>query len=97
MTAHGKWNVTIQTPFGDRLGVLDLVVDGDRVTGSLSDAEFFAPITDGRVEGSELRWSAKISKPMRLSFRFSAIVDADCIRGEAKHLFGTARFSGRRA
>jgi len=97
VTAHGKWNVTIQTPFGDKSGVLDLVVDGDRITGSLSDAEYFARITDGRVEGSELKWSAKITKPMRLSFRFSAIVDADCIRGEAKHLFGIARFSGRRA
>jgi len=97
MTAHGKWNVTIQTPFGDKSGVLDLVVDGDRITGSLSDSEYFAPITDGRVEGNELKWSAKITKPMRLSFRFSAVVDTDSIRGEAKHLFGIARFIGRRA
>ncbi len=97
MTAHGKWNITIRTPFGDKSGVLDLVIDGERLTGSLSDTEYFASISDGRVEGNLLRWSAKITQPMRLTFRFTATVSADRISGSAKHLFGSAEFSGRRA
>ena len=97
MTAHGKWLITIETPFGDKSGVLDLIVDGDRLSGSLSDAEYFAPLIDGRVEGNKLKWSAKITKPMRLSFKFTAIIEDDCIRGNAKYLMGSAPFSGRRA
>jgi hypothetical protein len=81
MTAHGKWLITI----------------GDRLSGSLSDAEYFAPLIDGRVEGNKLKWSAKITKPMRLSFKFTAIIEDDRIRGNAKYLLGSAPFSGRRA
>lgn len=87
----------MRTPFGDKSGVLDLVIDGNRLTGSLSHDEYFASISDGRVEGNLLRWSAKITQPMRLTFRFTATVSEDRIRGSAKHLFGTAEFSGRRA
>ncbi len=96
MTIQGKWNITINTPMGDKSGVLDLMVDGDRLTGSLSDAGHYAAISDGKIEGNRLKWSAKITKPMRMSFKFTATVDADHIRGEAKHLFGSAPFSGTR-
>lgn len=97
MSAQGKWNVTIETPMGDKTGVLDLVVDGEKLSGSLSDGEHFAVIGNGRIEGNRLEWSAKITKPMRLSFKFTATIDADRIQGSAKHLFGSAPFHGIRA
>lgn len=96
MTAHGKWNITIKTPVGDKTGVLDLVVDGTKLSGSLSDADHFAVITDGRVDGDKLTWSAKITKPMRMNFKFSATVDGTHIEGSAKHLLGSASFRGSR-
>jgi len=49
---------------GDKSGVLDLKTEGNVLTGSLSDAEHFAAISDGRVDGKELSWSAKITKPI---------------------------------
>jgi hypothetical protein len=96
-SAHGCWNVTIKTPMGDRSGVLDLRVEGNTLTGTLSDGEHHAAISDGRVEGNRLSWSAKIQKPMRLSFKFSAVVDADRISGSAKYMLGSATFAGTRA
>jgi len=51
---EGKWNITIKTPMGDKSGVLDLKTEGNVLTGSLSDAEHFAAISDGR-------WTAKSS------------------------------------
>jgi hypothetical protein len=96
MTVQGKWNITINTPMGDKSGVLELIVYGDRLTGSLSDAGHHATISDGKIEGNQLKWSAKITKPMRMSFKFTATVAGDHIRGEAKHLFGSASFSGTR-
>jgi hypothetical protein len=94
---QGKWNITIKTPVGDRSGVLELKTEGTKLTGSLSDAEHFAAISDGKVEGNRLSWSAKITKPMRMSLKFTATVEADRISGAAKHLLGKATFTGTRA
>jgi hypothetical protein len=82
---------------GVRSGVLDLSVSGPTLTGSLSDAEHRVLISDGRIEGNQLSWKAKVTKPMRLSFKFTAIVEQDRISGEARYMFGTAAFSGTRA
>jgi hypothetical protein len=94
---QGKWNITIKTPMGDKSGVLELKTEGASLTGSLSDAEYYAAISDGKVDGNTLSWSAKITKPMRMSFKFTATVEADRISGAAKHLLGKATFSGTRA
>jgi hypothetical protein len=94
---QGKWNITIKTPMGDKSGVLELKTEGTNLTGSLSDGEYYAAISDGKVDGNTLSWSAKITKPMRMSFKFTAIVEADRISGAAKHLLGKATFTGTRA
>jgi hypothetical protein len=93
---QGKWNITINTPMGERSGVLELLVTGQTLTGTLSDAEHHVAISDGKIEGNRLSWQAKITKPMRLSFKFTAIVDEDRISGSARHMLGTATFSGTR-
>ena len=94
---RSKWNITIKTPMGDKSGVLELHLEGKNLTGSLSDAAHHVVISDGRAEGNELKWSAKITKPMRLSFKFTATVDGNRISGSARHLLGSATFSGTRA
>jgi hypothetical protein len=93
---QGKWKITINTPMGERSGVLELLVSGKTLTGSLSDAEHLVAISDGKIEGNQLSWRAKITKPMRLSFKFNAIVEEDRISGSARHMLGTATFSGTR-
>jgi hypothetical protein len=93
---QGKWQITINTPMGEKSGVLELQVSGKTLTGSLSDAEHHVAISDGKIEGNRLSWQAKITKPMRLNFKFTAIVDEDRISGAARHLLGTATFSGTR-
>jgi hypothetical protein len=94
---QGKWNITLKTPMGEKSGVLDLKTDGSTLTGSLSDADHYAAISDGRVEGNRLSWSAKIIQPMRMGFKFTAVVEDDRISGAAKHLLGKATFTGTRA
>jgi hypothetical protein len=94
---QGKWNITIDTPMGERTGVLELHVQGSTVTGSLSDGEHHVAISDGTIDGNKLKWQAKITKPMRLSFKFTAVVEGDRISGSARHMLGTAAFKGSRA
>jgi hypothetical protein len=93
----GKWNISIDTPMGARSGVLELRTSGTTLAGSLSHAEHRAEISDGKVNGNQLTWSAKITQPMRMSFKFTAVVEGDRISGSAKHLLGKARFTGTRA
>jgi hypothetical protein len=93
---QGRWHITIKTPMGDKSGVLDLIVSGKALTGSLSDGEHHVALSDGEISGNELRWSAKITQPMRMSFKFTAIVEDDRISGSARHILGTATFTGKR-
>jgi hypothetical protein len=93
---QGRWQITINTPMGERPGVLELIVSGNTLTGSLSDADHHVAISHGKIEGNKLSWQAKITKPMRLSFKFTAIIDEDRISGSARHMLGTATFSGTR-
>jgi hypothetical protein len=93
---QGKWKITINTPMGERSGVLELLVSDKTLTGSLSDADHHVAISDGKIEGNNLSWRAKITKPMRLSFKFTATVDGDRISGAARHMLGAATFSGTR-
>ncbi|HEX3603997.1 MAG TPA: hypothetical protein VHU43_07895 [Steroidobacteraceae bacterium] len=93
---QGRWNITITTPMGAKSGVLELRVDGNTLTGSLSDADHHVEISDGRIEGNRLTWRAKITKPMRLSFKFTAVVEENRISGAARHMLGTAAFTGTR-
>ena len=93
---QGKWQITINTPMGEKSGVLELQVSGKTLTGSLSDADHHVAITNGKVEGNKLSWQAKITKPMHLNFKFTAVVDEDRISGAARHMLGSATFSGTR-
>jgi hypothetical protein len=99
MTAavQGKWNITIKTPMGERSGVLELGVDGNTLTGSMRHADHSVLISNGTIDGNRLAWSAKITKPMRLSFKFTAVVDGDRISGAARNMLGNATFTGTRA
>ncbi len=92
---QGKWNMTIETPMGARSGVLELKVDGATLTGAMYDANHRAQISDGRVDGNELQWSATLASP-RLTLKFRARVEGDSISGSARHFLGSARFSGTR-
>jgi hypothetical protein len=92
----GRWQVTLDTPMGQRSGVLELKVDGGRLSGSLSDGEHRALIEEGEVSGQRLKWTSRIEKPMRLAFKFTAEVEGDSISGAAKHFLGSASFTGKR-
>jgi hypothetical protein len=93
---QGKWQITINTPMGEKSGVLELQVSSKTLTGSLSDADHHVAISNGKIEGNKLSWQAKITKPMHLNFKFTATVDEDRISGAARHMLGTATFRGTR-
>lgn len=47
----GKWNVSVETPGGNRDSALDLKVDGKKVTGTLTSEMGETPVTGEYVDG----------------------------------------------
>jgi hypothetical protein len=94
---QGKWNITMQTPMGEKQGVLELETTGNALTGYLTHAEYHAPISEGRIEGNTLSWTAKLTQPLKMNFKFTATIEADRISGAAKYFLGKVTFTGTRA
>jgi len=51
----GAWKLSYTTENGlQREALLDLKVDGDRLTGTLSSSRGSAPVEDGKINGDEI-------------------------------------------
>lgn len=97
MTVQGKWNITVKTPVGDKAGVLELRCNGSTLSGRISNPDHVVDFSDGKIDGDQLEWSAKLAKPVRMTLKFTARVEANRIEGKAQHLLGSATFCGTRA
>lgn len=97
MSASGKWDVTMNTPMGAQKGVLDITVEGDGLSGTMTGAQGALQLDNGKANGNDLSWTANMTQPMPMTLEFSATVDGDAISGNVKlGAFGTASFSGSR-
>lgn len=94
----GKWNASMASPLGELKAVLDLTVEGDAVTGTLSDDKGPSPISDGKVNGSEFTFKVKLKTPMGpMPFAFTGKVEGDKLSGKAKMAMGALDFTADRA
>ncbi len=98
MSADGTWNLTMQTPMGERRSTLTLATSGGSLTGS-QEAEGNTPdITDGSVSGNDVSWKVAITNPMPLTLTFSGSVNGNTLNGTADTgMFGSFPFEGTRA
>jgi len=97
MAVDGKWEIVINSPLGAQKAQLELKTDGGTLTGSQQAAQGSGPLENGKVDGNNLSWSAKISSPMPLTLDFTGAVDGDTLSGSVKAgSFGSFPFSGTR-
>jgi hypothetical protein len=98
MAVDGKWEITINSPMGAQKATLDLKADGGTLTGSQQAAQGSGPLENGKVNGNELSWSAKITSPMPMTLDFTGTVDGDKLSGSVKAgSFGSFPFTGSRS
>ena len=98
MSADGTWKITVQTPMGVQISTVELVTDGNTLTGTQSGNGESAAIYEGSVEGDTATWKVDITRPLPLSVTFTATVDGDSISGTAKAgMFPKSTFAGSRA
>lgn len=99
MAVNGKWNISIQSPVGDREAQLALTEgDGGALTGTMTGDMGDVPVENGKNDDGTLKWECKISSPMPMTLEFSGAVDGDAISGSVKlGMFGESKFSGTAA
>lgn len=81
---QGKWDTTISTPIGDLSVLLDLSSEDGRIVGTAKQGDNIATLDNAVLEGNQLKWSMKVTKPMRLTLNFIVSVDGNNMYGEAK-------------
>ena len=98
MSADGTWNLTLQTPMGERRSTLTLATSGGSLTGTQEAEGNTTDITDGSVSGNDVSWKVAITNPMPLTLTFSGSVNGNTLNGTADTgMFGSFPFEGTRA
>ena len=98
MSADGTWNLTMQTPMGERRSTLTLSTAGGTLTGTQQAEGDTTEIAEGTVNGNEVSWKVSITNPMPLTLTFNGAVDGNNLTGSADTgMFGSFPFQGTRA
>ena len=98
MSADGTWNLTMETPMGERRSTLTLSTAGGKLTGKQEAEGNTTDIADGTVDGNSASWKVSITNPMPLTLTFSGTVDGNSMTGSADTgMFGSFPFQGTRA
>ena len=97
MAVDGKWEIVINSPLGAQKASLDIATNGTALTATQQAAQGSGPLENGKVDGNNVAWSAKISSPMPLTLDFTGTVDGDKLSGSVKAgSFGSFPFTGNR-
>jgi hypothetical protein len=98
MSADGTWNLTMETPMGERRSTLTLSTAGGKLTGKQEAEGNTTDIAEGTVNGNDVSWKVSITNPMPLTLTFSGTVDGNSLTGSADTgMFGSFPFQGTRA
>jgi len=98
MSADGTWNLTMQTPMGERRSTVTLSTAGGALTGTQEAEGNTTEIASGSVSGDSVSWQVSITNPMPLTLTFNGTVDGNSLNGSADTgMFGSFPFEGTRA
>ncbi len=98
MSYNGTWNLTMQTPMGNREVSVALTEDGAALTGTASADGNSNDIGNGRVEDGKAMFDVDVTTPMPLTLSFELTADGDAISGNCKlGMFGNAPVTGSKA
>lgn len=94
----GKWNVVVHTYMGDQFAVHELAVDGDKLTGTVTDGGNGnqTEILDGKVDGNKFSYHFALRIPIGdMEFRIEGELQEDgTVKGNSTNPMGTFEFDG---
>jgi hypothetical protein len=93
----GTWNVTIATPIGKQSVVLELTSRDGTLRGTARQGDEVVELVDPVVDGNRLRWTQRVTRPLRLTLAFDVTVEGASMIGTAKAGFlPTSKLTGVR-
>jgi hypothetical protein len=91
------WQCTLQTPAGPQEMTVQLVREGETVSGRIDSPMGGETISNGKALGDRITWTMQVSKPMSIKLSFDVKVEGNQMTGKVKlGLFGSAALSGHR-
>jgi hypothetical protein len=98
MSFQGAWTIQIATPIGKQQVLLTITDSGDVLEGTATQGNETVPFLQPRIEGNRLRWTQRVTKPMRLTIAFDLARDGDHLIGTAKAgIFPASSVTGARS
>ena len=80
----GSWNVTVATPFGEQILLIDLVVDGEKVSGTAKHDAGTFPFEGGTYRDDKVVFDVSLEAPVKTDLKVTLKADGDTIDGKAK-------------
>ncbi|WFE35222.1 hypothetical protein [Micromonospora sp. WMMD975] len=98
MSVAGTWQLIIDSPMGKQEGEVVLHVDGDDVTGTLTNKTMNqqSEIFDGHADGDTATWKMEMAL-VKVTLTFNVTVDGDTMTGKVTAgLIGGFNLEGKR-
>ena len=98
MSLDGTWNLTMQTPMGNREVKLVLAAAGEQLTGEFQAPQGNSPVT-GNANDSKVSFTTTFTGAMGpMELKFEGSQDGDAMSGTVQFgAFGSGPFSASRA
>jgi len=84
MSFDGRWRISIPTPIGEQEVLLDIDHKEGELSGTATQGGETVPFLEPTVNGDQIQWSQRITKPMRMQIRFELTRAGDTLSGRAK-------------
>lgn len=84
MSIDGTWNMVIHTPVGKQHMEFDLHTDGTTLAGTATQHGAVSEITDGTVDGDNLRFKVAMTRPFKINLAFTVSVAGDDMTGSVR-------------
>ena len=94
----GKWDLTIESPRGERTGAAQFKQDGEELTVITQGRDGQEVESKGSVKGTAIEWSSTRETPRgEITISFKGAVEGDSMKGEVEFgTFGSGDWSAKR-
>lgn len=98
---NGKWDIVVHTYMGDQSAFHELSVEGNVLTGKVTDKGNGAQavIQDGKVDGNKFSYNFEIQIPVgKLKMMLEGeYLENETIKGTSSNAMGQFEFDGKKA
>ncbi len=97
MAIDGTYKIIAKAPMGNQEGILIYKMEGDALTGSMTQGKNVFEFENGKFDGTHFEHVMKFKTPMgAIKTNVSGTLDGENISGTFKAMMTTMHFSGTR-